>query len=292
MAFQHLFVPRARIATFQVQLRIEDLNNVPPLSGVFYAKWKCQDHSGTSPRVPVVNQEVRWSHAVKKTIDIPISKDGVLTPCELKVAIKQVRVCADPGRLDYAGARQGRLGLAGARHREVYSHVRTKVGSLTVNLSEYARLSGSSRRYFLQECKLNCTLKLSILVSQQSGPESFDVPALDRSMVLTDLNDMITNENGTTRSGRDNSTKGATSFSSRQHSIMRNNSANGNLAFTSASSVHTNTTRSNTTETSTSRALLPIDNTDIRDLAPFQRSSKKNQQIVDDVFFSSPGLPT
>ncbi|KAJ2856171.1 hypothetical protein J3B02_001753 [Coemansia erecta] len=264
MAFQHLFVPRARIATFQVQLRIEDLNNVPPLSGVFYAKWKCQDHSGTSPRVPVVNQEVRWSHAVKKTIDIPISKDGVLTPCELKVAIKQ----------------------------EVYSHVRTKVGSLTVNLSEYARLSGSSRRYFLQECKLNCTLKLSILVSQQSGPESFDVPALDRSMVLTDLNDMITNENGTTRSGRDNSTKGATSFSSRQHSIMRNNSANGNLAFTSASSVHTNTTRSNTTETSTSRALLPIDNTDIRDLAPFQRSSKKNQQIVDDVFFSSPGLPT
>ncbi|KAJ1820488.1 hypothetical protein LPJ56_003427, partial [Coemansia sp. RSA 2599] len=225
MAFQNLFVPRARIATFQVQLRIEDLNNVPPLSGVFYAKWKCQDHSGTSPRVPVVNQEVRWSHAVKKTVDVPISKDGVLTPCELKVAIKQVR--------------------------EVYSHVRTKVGSLTVNLSEYARLSGSSRRYFLQECKLNCTLKLSILVSQQSGPESFDVPALDRSMVLTDLNDMITNENGTTRSGRENSTKGATSFSSRQHSIIRNNSANGNLAFTSASSVHTNTTRSNTTETST-----------------------------------------
>ncbi|KAJ1865678.1 hypothetical protein LPJ57_006063 [Coemansia sp. RSA 486] len=248
---------------------------------------------------------------------------------------------------------------------EVYSHVRTKVGSLTVNLSEYARLSGSSRRYFLQECKLNCTLKvgsiqrmlfvlcyvlhaglylhtrsalcalrcplrpaprargwsrvtqagthtpptfppapaqstliiliicsLSISISQQSGPDQFDVPALNRSMVLTDLNDMITSENGTTRSGRDSSTKGATSFSSRQHSIIRNNSANGNLPFTSASSVHTNTTRSNTTETSTSRALLPIDNTDIRDLAPFQVSSKTNQKIVDDVFFSSPSLPT
>ncbi|KAJ1865718.1 hypothetical protein LPJ57_006060 [Coemansia sp. RSA 486] len=235
---------------------------------------------------------------------------------------------------------------------EVYSHVRTKVGSLTVNLSEYARLSGSSRRYFLQECKLNCTLKvsgiqrmlfvlcyvlhaglylhtrsalcalrcppasgakgtrlvardadrhaytayfptsLSISISQQSGPDQFDVPALNRSMVLTDLNDMITSENGTTRSGRESSTKGATSFSSRQHSIIRNNSANGNLPFTSASSVHTNTTRSNTTETSTSRALLPIDNTDIRDLAPFQVSSKTNQKIVDDVFFSSPSLPT
>ncbi|KAJ1724769.1 hypothetical protein LPJ53_000976 [Coemansia erecta] len=264
MAFQHLFVPRARIATFRVQLRLEDLNNVPPLSGLFYVKWKFQEHGGSSPRVPVVNQEVRWGHTITKTIDIPISKDGLLSPCELKVAIKQ----------------------------EVYSHVRTKVGTLAVNLSEYARLSGSSRRYFLQECKLNCTLKLSIVVTQEAGPETYDVPPLDRSMVLTDLNDMISNENGTSRSGRENSTQGATSFSSRQRSIIRNNSGNGNLAFTSASSVHTNTTRSNTTETSNSRALLPIDNTDIRDLAPFQRSSKKNQQIVDDVFFSSPSLPT
>ncbi|KAJ1844337.1 hypothetical protein LPJ73_005185, partial [Coemansia sp. RSA 2703] len=59
MAFQNLFVPRARIATFRVQLRLEDLNNVPPLSGLFYVKWKFQDHGGSSPRVPVVNQEVR-----------------------------------------------------------------------------------------------------------------------------------------------------------------------------------------------------------------------------------------
>ncbi|KAJ1940277.1 hypothetical protein GGF37_004040, partial [Kickxella alabastrina] len=89
MSFQNLFVPRARIATFKVRLQIEDLNNVPPLSGVFYAKWKCQDQSGSSPSMPVVNQEVRWAHAVQKTVDIPISKDGMLMPCELKVAIKQ-----------------------------------------------------------------------------------------------------------------------------------------------------------------------------------------------------------
>ncbi|KAJ2726214.1 hypothetical protein GGI07_000691 [Coemansia sp. Benny D115] len=267
MSLQNLFVPRARIATFQVSLRIEDLNNVPPLSGLFYAKWKCQDHSGSTQRIPVVNQEVRWAHAVQKTVEVPVSKDGLLMPCELKVAIKQ----------------------------EVYSHVRTKIGSLSVNLSEYARLSASSRRYFLQECKLNCTLKvspsLSIYVTQTAGMDSFDAPPLDRSMVLTDLNDMITNENNPMRSnGRESSTKG-TSFSSRQHSILRTNS--GNIP-NCASSVHTNsnTTRSNTTETSQSRALLPIDNTNIRDLAPFQRSSKKNQQIVDDVFFSSPSLPT
>ncbi|KAJ2007893.1 hypothetical protein GGI04_001352 [Coemansia thaxteri] len=231
MAIHNLFVPRARIATFKVQLRIEDLNNVPPLNGLFYVKWRFQDHSGSTARVPVVNREVRWSQTAEKSADIAITKDGALAPCELKISIKQ----------------------------------------------------------------------LSISVEQTGGPDCYEVPPLDRSMVLTDLNDMITNESSA-RAGRENSSMG-NSLSSKQHSAMRNNN-NNNIIINgggggsssrpakSASSVHTNTTRSNTTETSQSRALLPIDNTNVRDLAPFQRSSKKNQKIVDDVFFASPILPT
>ncbi|KAJ2070755.1 hypothetical protein GGH13_003808 [Coemansia sp. S155-1] len=203
MAIHNLFVPRARLATFNVQLRIEDLNNVPPLNGLFYVKWRLQDYSGSTPRAPVVNREVRWSQAVEKSADISIAKEG-----------------------------------------------------------------------------------LSICVSQSGGPDSYDVPPLDRSMVLTDLNDMITNENNA-RGGRENSSMG-NSFSSKQHSAAHNH----RKPATSATSVHTNTTRSNTTETSQSRALLPIDNTNVRELAPFQRSSKKNQQIIDDVFFSPPTLPS
>ncbi|KAJ2201538.1 hypothetical protein IWW46_006880 [Coemansia sp. RSA 2440] len=168
--------------------------------------------------------------------------------------------------------------------------MRMKVGALTVNLSEYARLSGSSRRYFLQECKLNCTLKvgfacpgsclhcmashLSISITQTDGPDNFAVPPLDRSMVLTDLNDIITSE-GNTRA-RDTASVG-NSMSSQQPSRRTAN----------ASSSSHSTTRSATTETSQSRGLLPIDNTNVRDLAPFQRSSRKNQQIVDDVFAPS-----
>ncbi|KAJ1735770.1 hypothetical protein LPJ61_000367 [Coemansia biformis] len=257
MALQNLFVPRARMAAFDVALRIEDLNNVPPLSGLFYAKWKCQAHSGSSPRVPVVNREVRWAHPVEQRVDVPVGKDGLLAPCELRISIRQ----------------------------EVYSHMRAKVGALTINLSEYARLAASSRRYFLQECKLNCTLKLSITVSQVGGPDSFEVPPLDRSMALTDLNDIVAGD-GTARNAREASSVG-NSFSS-QPQLSGRRMAN----MTSASSVHSNTTRSNTTGTSQSRALLPIDNTNLHELAPLQRSSKKNQQIIDDVFFSSPSLPT
>ncbi|KAJ2161668.1 hypothetical protein GGF46_001261 [Coemansia sp. RSA 552] len=234
MALQNLFVPRGRIATFDVSLRIEDLNNVPPLGGLFFAKWRCQANSGASPRMPVANREVRWAHAVEQPVEIPISKDGTLAPCELRIAIRQ----------------------------EVYSHVRTKVGTLTVNLSEYARLALSSRRYFLQECRLNCTLKLSIAVTQTGGTEAFEVPPLDRSMVLTDLSDIIPGD-----AARDAPSAG-NSLSSQQ--------APGGSAHSTAPT--------NSTESSQPRALLPIDNTNIRDLAPFQRASKKNKQIVDDVF--------
>ncbi|KAJ2760847.1 hypothetical protein IWQ57_006198 [Coemansia nantahalensis] len=219
MALQNLFVPRARIATFDVALRIEDLNNIPPLDGLFYAKWRCQARG-------------------------------------------------DPHC-----------------HPPVHSHVRNKIGELTINLSEYARLAASSRRYFLHECKLNCTLKLSITVAQVAGPDGYDAPPLDRSMLLTDLNHIIASEGGA-RSARDTSSVGNSLSSQLQLPARR--AAN----MTSASSTHSATTQSNTTGTSHSRALLPIDNTDLRELAPLQRSSRKNQQIIDDVFLESPSLPT
>ncbi|KAJ2767536.1 hypothetical protein IWQ56_003290 [Coemansia nantahalensis] len=257
MALQNLFVPRARIATFDVALRIEDLNNIPPLDGLFYAKWRCQARGGASPRAPVVNREVRWAHAVGQRVDVPVGRDGLLAPCEIRIAIRQ----------------------------EVHSHVRNKIGELTINLSEYARLAASSRRYFLHECKLNCTLKLSITVAQVAGPDGYDAPPLDRSMLLTDLNHIIASEGGA-RSARDTSSVGNSLSSQLQLPARR--AAN----MTSASSTHSATTQSNTTGTSHSRALLPIDNTDLRELAPLQRSSRKNQQIIDDVFLESPSLPT
>ncbi|KAI9502200.1 hypothetical protein BX070DRAFT_235867 [Coemansia spiralis] len=292
MAFQNLFVPRARLATFNVLLRIEDLNNVPPLNGVFYAKWKCQDHNGTTPRhvlfsfsrwFPLLTAKCAGFTQWKKKLMFPSQR----TACSLRASLGLLSNSSNNSikgsRVFVRRKEREEESLAAWCMKytqiEVYSHVRMKVGTLTINLSEYALLSGSSRRYFLQESKLNCTLKIS-------GPDSYQVPALDRSMVLTDLNDMIANEGNSSRAARENSSMG-NSFGSKQHST-KNNLRNAN----SGSSIHTNTTRSNTTEASQSRALLPIDDTNVRELAPFQRSSKKNQQIVDDVFFSSPGLPT
>jgi hypothetical protein len=42
------------------------------------------------------------------------------------------------------------------------------IGSLTINLSEYASSGLTTRRYLLDECKFNSTIKLSIRVDQKS----------------------------------------------------------------------------------------------------------------------------
>ncbi|ORX67115.1 hypothetical protein DL89DRAFT_52305 [Linderina pennispora] len=91
MTIQHLFVPRNRLVSFNVRVRIDDVNNVPPLNGMFYVKWRCQDHTGSTSRIPVTNREVRWSHTIERQMYVPMTKELVLSPCEIKLAVKQPR---------------------------------------------------------------------------------------------------------------------------------------------------------------------------------------------------------
>ncbi|KAI8361805.1 hypothetical protein EDC96DRAFT_512572 [Choanephora cucurbitarum] len=71
-----------------------------------------------------------------------ISKQRILGTCELKLDVFQ----------------------------EIAGKDTTLIGSLTINLSEYAGLGLTSRRYLLDNCKFNSTIKLSIRVDQRSNP--------------------------------------------------------------------------------------------------------------------------
>ncbi|KAJ1955373.1 hypothetical protein EC988_001914 [Linderina pennispora] len=100
MTIQHLFVPRNRLVSFNVRVRIDDVNNVPPLSGMFYVKWRCQDHTGSTSRIPVTNREVRWSHTIERQMYVPMTKELVLSPCEIKLTVKQASVDPETGYLE------------------------------------------------------------------------------------------------------------------------------------------------------------------------------------------------
>lgn len=79
-----------------------------------------------------------------------ISKQHVLGPCEFKLEVYQE--------------------LGGSSKDTI------PIGSLTINLSEYASSGLTTRRYLLDECKFNSTIKLSIRVDQKSDAlTQFDV---------------------------------------------------------------------------------------------------------------------
>ncbi|CEP15958.1 hypothetical protein [Parasitella parasitica] len=67
------------------------------------------------------------------------------------------------------------------------------IGSLTINLSEYASSGLTTRRYLLDKCKFNSTIKLSIKVDQKTHSSTeFEIPPLKKQQIFTDIPSMIT----------------------------------------------------------------------------------------------------
>jgi hypothetical protein len=76
---------------FVCKLTIYDLNNVPYVSGFYYAKWKLKDHyiKGSTAKEIVRSSSVVWNADFMFGIVITV-KDGLVQPCVLQLLIKQV----------------------------------------------------------------------------------------------------------------------------------------------------------------------------------------------------------
>ncbi|CAG8675622.1 14486_t:CDS:2, partial [Ambispora leptoticha] len=113
MSLTNIFVPRNRKVDFTVDILIEDLANVPLVTGLFYVKWKLKNAektSGSTERAFIKDYSVFWNYNISNTIQLVVGKDGYLMPCELWLTIKQE--------------------LKGGKEINI-------IGSLSLNLSEY-----------------------------------------------------------------------------------------------------------------------------------------------------------
>ncbi|KAI8618545.1 N-terminal C2 in EEIG1 and EHBP1 proteins-domain-containing protein [Chytriomyces sp. MP71] len=173
---------RARLY-FSCDAIVHELNSLPYVSGFYFIKWKVISGAAVSTadggggasaagavagggrdwrvthRATVRNHTVAWNaplltgdadHAGLE-LSIGTDRDGVLLPCELLLVIKQE--------------------ANGGRTAET-------VGSVVINLSELAAFSSpTTRRFLLQEAKVNATLKVSIAMKQTKGAVSdFKIP--------------------------------------------------------------------------------------------------------------------
>ncbi|CAO3703994.1 unnamed protein product [Rhizopus stolonifer] len=157
MPFSSLFVSKHRKLDFSTNITIHDLANVPLVSGLYYIKWKLKNAT----------------HASGSTMSSPIRDhdifwDNILGPCEFKLQVFQ----------EIGGTKDIVL-----------------IGSLKVNLSEYANNGLTNRRFLLDDCKFNSTVKLSFRFDQVTETDiSYTNPPLKKQQMFTDIPTMIIND--------------------------------------------------------------------------------------------------
>ncbi|CDS09035.1 hypothetical protein LRAMOSA10395 [Lichtheimia ramosa] len=159
MPLLNLFISKHRKVDFEVSILIRDLANVPLVSGLYYVKWRIRNAShasGMTERAPINDHSVFWNYPINTMAQLVINKQHVLGSCELKLEIIQE--------------------LSGGKETHT-------VGTLSINLSEYAESGVTTRRYLLDDCKFNSTVKLSIRMSQKSDAGTqFQLPQPQKSM--------------------------------------------------------------------------------------------------------------
>lgn len=126
--------------------QIIDLNNVPLVSGTSYVKWHLPsstsaEHRGHTTKAIIRDHKGGWDYVKNLPVRLTVDRNGMLQESEIHFEVLQ----------EYSsGARADRIVL----------------GNVRLNLSEYVGGSDDgeesvTRRYLMQESKINSTLKVS-----------------------------------------------------------------------------------------------------------------------------------
>jgi hypothetical protein len=95
-------------------------------------------NNNNNNRSPIRDHTIFWGESISTTSELVISKKQghVLGPCEFKLEVYQENA------------------------RELIP-----IGNLVINLSEYAESGLTTRRYLLDDCKFNSTIKATIIIT-------------------------------------------------------------------------------------------------------------------------------
>ncbi|MCJ1474948.1 hypothetical protein MMC13_003608 [Lambiella insularis] len=175
------FVPKSRRPKFELKLKIIDLNNVPLVSGTSFIKWHLPsstsaEHRGRTLKAVIKEHKVNWEYEKTIPVRLIVDKTGMLQDFEIHFEVLQ----------EYSSGARGE---------------RILLGNVKLNLAEYVEGSGDSedgvtRRYLMQESKINSTLKVSISMKQIDGDRNFSAPPLKTAPVFGGIAGIMTSEQG------------------------------------------------------------------------------------------------
>ncbi|ORY82154.1 N-terminal C2 in EEIG1 and EHBP1 proteins-domain-containing protein, partial [Protomyces lactucae-debilis] len=177
-----LLVPKNRKPSFRILLSIQDLTNVPLVSGLVHVRWHLQDSlrsetRGKTDRANIKEHKVEWGYESSWKAKMIVDKKGLLQDALLELQVYQE--------------------MYGGKERHA-------LGNLILNLAEYASSEQEvSRRYLLQDSKVNSTLRLGIRMVQISGDTDFTTPALKKAQVFGGITGLLSESKDITQRDED-----------------------------------------------------------------------------------------
>ncbi|KAL8825761.1 MAG: hypothetical protein Q9170_007668 [Blastenia crenularia] len=161
--------------------RIVDLNNVPLVSGTSYVKWHLPsstsaEHRGRTSKEVIKEHKVAWDYGKLLPVRLTIDRNGMLQESEVHFEVMQ----------EYS---------SGARGERII------LGNVRLNLAEYVEggedgEGNITRRYLMQDSKINSTLKIGISMRQIEGDRNFTAPPLKSAPVFGGIAGIMAAEQG------------------------------------------------------------------------------------------------
>jgi hypothetical protein len=162
--------------------------------GTSHVKWhlpssNSAEHRGRTDKVLIRDHKATYDYKKELPVRLTVDRSGTLEECHVHFEIVQ----------DYAEGQKGG---------------RVVLGNVKLNLSEYVEREGElrrnpdgedvgeeegegiTRRYLMQESKINSTLKIGILMKQVEGEKDFIVPPLKTATVFGGIAGIVATETG------------------------------------------------------------------------------------------------
>lgn len=178
---------RARVR-FELTLRIHDLNNVPLVTGTSFIKWhlpssSAAEHRGRTAKAPIRDHRVHYDYEKHVAVRLSVGKDGILEECLIHFEVEQ----------EYSSGGRGERITLGEIHLNLAEYADQSMESLDSQASSnsgggYNTAPGEegtiTRRYLMQESKINSTLKIGIRMRHTEGTRDYYAPPLRMAPVF------------------------------------------------------------------------------------------------------------
>ena len=154
----------------KLSLQVHELSSIPLVTGQVFVKWHILHSSsgecrGKTEVAPIIDHKAVWGNYKHEcTFKVGIGKDGVL---QERILIMEVWLEMISGR------------------------ERLRIGNLAINLSEYASVKSETRRYLLQDSKMNSTVKLTISVVHVEGSRDYTTPPLKKAQMFHGITNLL-----------------------------------------------------------------------------------------------------